>query len=80
MHFNINFLKDPSMSLYENNQKEITAITSVIETYVEGGRQGDGSIMKQRTYRTGAGAAKPREASRAESYRPVKRNVRRLWS
>ncbi len=31
---------------FSGNQKDIEAISSVIQTYVEGGRKGDASIMK----------------------------------
>ncbi len=34
------------MSKSTDNQKDIEAISSVIQTYVEGGRKGDAAIMK----------------------------------
>ncbi len=37
---------EPAVSKSADNQRDIEAIASVIQTYAEGGRQGDAAIMK----------------------------------
>ncbi len=39
--------QDTTVSKSADNQKDIEAISSVIQIYVEGGRKGDASIMKR---------------------------------
>ena len=47
MNNNDNFLQETAATKSADNQKDINAIQSVIQTYVEGGRKGDASIMKR---------------------------------
>ncbi len=47
MKSNGNFLRETAAAQTAGNQKDIKAIQSVIQTYLEGGRSGDASIMKQ---------------------------------
>ena len=42
-----NFMQDTAVSKSEENQNDIEAISSVIQTYAEGGTKGDAVIMKQ---------------------------------
>ena len=41
-----NFTQDIAVSKFEDNQKDIESISSVIKTYAEGGHGGDAEIMK----------------------------------
>jgi len=41
-----NLTQDTAVSKSADNQKDIEAISSVIQTYAEGGRRGDAAIMK----------------------------------
>lgn len=40
------FMQDTTVSKSTDNQKDVEAISSVIQTYAEGGRKGDAAIMK----------------------------------
>ena len=46
MNFTDNITQDTAVSKSTDNPKDIEAIASVIQTYAEGGRRGDASIMK----------------------------------
>jgi hypothetical protein len=46
MPLNDDFIQDTTVSKCTDNQKDIDAISSVIQTYAEGGRKGDAAIMK----------------------------------
>ncbi len=47
MNLTDNIIQDTTVSKFADNQKNIEAISSVIQTYAEGGRRGDAAIMKR---------------------------------
>ncbi len=47
MNFIKNFMQDTAVSKSEENQNDIEAISSVIQTYAEGGTKGDAAMMKR---------------------------------
>ena len=46
MSLNENFMKETSVSKSKDNPKDIKDISSVLQTYVGGGRKGDAAVMK----------------------------------